>query len=410
MEKTIDRENIINNLKGLNAKFKNLNKSQIDETLWNEIYKNQLYEINKHMLESYFDKKNFWKKSYTYIDQEPIISDYIDANIGQYFKLVLQSIPRGSRKGYFQDNLSIVKKLLNNKNIDFNDKCTYISLMKTCIDNLSDIEDRQIWNVLIKNECVQKTVDTIIKYFCSIEETESKRYDDLLTFIDSIPELDNLDFSAVDWALYPNMKYNFYKLIISTDQLERPANNIVRSATDLKYEIKDLSKHITPSYIKIMIENDILKTSASNYQAIIDRYNEDLPFFIEKNCKPFCDFLKSNAIKFTETNLTAILCNEDTSLETKLSIVKAYRGQIKYNSMYPNEVLLEIFKNHFAHDDLGRFFDLYDKSYESDANFANELLQEFIKYPSINDAKTILRAKHSALYLRLQDAGVLEQI
>lgn len=406
--------NIITNLKVLNVKFKNLDKSKTNELLWDEIYNNNLYEINSHMLEAYFNAKNFWHKSYSHIRTVPKIKEYVDKNIINYFNIILEEAAKTRRGKFFEDKADVVLELLNNKLIPTELRQSYISMLKTIITNIDLIEDKQLWDCLLTNERVIKSVDNILKYFSYVindtsnsQKLYEKKCKILISFIDSIQNISKLDFNNVNWEAYPNTKHEFYKLIIAADDMKSDVRSIIKSATNEKYELDEIDSSVIQSYVEIMINNDLLTLSKANCQIIIDKYEELLPVFIERNFNIFCEYLKSSAITLNNQKLQGILREDNVknSIKTKVGIVNSYKGTIRYNILYPHKVLIAML-DHIDLKDLPRYFDLYDEI--NDVKDREKIYLMFLQSP-IDDCKEILEKEHPQLYERLKNDAAFDK-
>lgn len=409
-----DNRKLIENLKFINVKCAKLNKQKTSNDIWVAVYANNLFEINKFMLENYFALKDFWTKSYTYISEIKSMKAYIDSNIENYFELYV-GLKQYDSTLFYRDDEKVVIELLNNKKISLELKERYISRLKTQITDINTIQEKKLWDSLLKFRLAKESVDTILSYFNSVNNPFGKYnngiYSLLTDYISGINDFSKLDFKIVDWNRYGNnIKSNFYKYIIVQRKLNKEsAEYILKSADNLEYELDEIGDVIEPGMIYIMINNDILNLSVTNFQRIINSQNiKNIRTLVRKYCNIFCVFLKDEKINIDGDNiLLELLCetNDVNDIDEKLQIAKAYKGPIAYNVQYyySDALSIEILNNHFDVETLDRFFEKYDRSNNEMKNLIFTKLRE-CKY--ISDYKSAL-SQHDELYNRLTEAGVL---
>ena len=402
----MDDNMMIKNLINIGVKFANLKKEETDSVLWEAIFENNLYEVNKSMLEQYFSKDDFWNKSYTYISSKPNIKKYIDLNIYKYIPIIIDCA-KDSEERFFCDDESAIIDILNNKKIENRFKDKYIANMSKPLKDLGKIIDTSLWDDLLKYRSVQDSVDTIIKYFDNNKEHSDKKNNILINFINGINDLSTLKFDDRVWKKYPDIKEVFYKLILSSTRLTKSADSIIESITDIQFDLQEMPNKVRSQYVKILIDKGLLLLTQENIQEIINSYFEHINILIHKNTNRFCECLKNRSVEMNQSEkLTSILSLDNNNLtdDEKIKIICAYPDKIKYNTRYGINIIIEILRDHFVPAELFMYFKMYDD--ETPAN-RNLMYEELKRAGNIRDFEVKLKLEHPELYKRLVKDKIL---
>lgn len=355
----MDNDKIISNLQALDVKFENLDRNKITPTLWNSIFQNNLYKINKHMLEAYFiqedSSETFWSRSYTYISKDAQVKKYIDENINDYFKLLLEDVFKDNDRDLINDEIPVIESILNNGKIKLTFRQQYIAKLHTVIDNIKTISEKKLWHDLLKHKKVVADVNTISEYFYyantqSFADDRTNMCTILIDFMCSIDNIDQLDFGTIKWENYPDCKEDFYGLILSTERFKKDISNIISSAHDIEYELSEFQRKIEPKYINIMIENNLLAQTQFNCKMIISDYlSECVCNYINKNVSYVCNLISREAIDLKDEFWDIVLYRDNkVSDKDKMLMVKSYKNNIPFRTIYPNDILFEIMDHHLS--------------------------------------------------------------
>lgn len=397
---------MIKNLIDIGVKFANLKKEETDLILWDAIFENNLYEVNKSMLEQYFSKDDFWNKSYTYISSKPNIKKYIDQNIDKYIPIIIDCA-KDSEERFFYDDESAIIDILNNKKINSQFKDKYIANMSKPLKDLGKIIDTNLWDNLLKYRSVQDSVNTIVKYFDNNKKYSDYKNNILINFINGINDLSTLKFDDKVWKKYPDIKEAFYKLILSSTRLTKSADSIIESITDIQFDLQEMPNKVRSQYVKILINKDLLLLTQENVQEIINSYFEHINLLIHKNTKRFCEYLKNRSVEMNQSEkLTSILSLDNNNLtdDEKIKIICAYPDKIQYNTRYGINIIIEILRDHFVPAELFMYFKMYD--YETPTN-RNLMYEELKRAGNIRDFEGKLKSEHTELYNRLVKDRIL---
>jgi hypothetical protein len=146
---------LIEVFKLLKIKFLFIEYSISEPNLWNEVYSNNLYELNWAMIGTILQNqyhitkdKSYSHKNLSLIlskDHEPLVS-YIHENIDEYMEIMLQNC-----NNQISDTEETSLYVLNNEEITNEHIERYIDCLSTPISSLRSVDDISLWQKLIEN-------------------------------------------------------------------------------------------------------------------------------------------------------------------------------------------------------------------------------------------------------------------
>ena len=215
-------------------------------------------------------------------------------------------------------------------------------------------------------------------------------------------------FKNINWSEYGNLKREFYKTIIASQNLGKHGERIIKTAYNLEYEYSEIADYIAPRHIEIMIRNNIISTSADTCQQIIDSDIKNLQEYIAKNLNIFCAYYKSNKITVYESVLVKLLdeSNKINSMSQKLEIVRNAPTKLPFNGkfLYSPELCKEFLQNHLCEAHVTEFINCYGSTKD------NELKLEILRFLSVKKNLTDYEEDikgQPELYTKLVSMGAL---
>ncbi|MBB1195118.1 hypothetical protein DNC80_15755, partial [Flavobacterium sp. SOK18b] len=175
-------------LKELDVEFEKLdNPSEVTEELFEYVYKNNLYSINKDNLLQMFllfgkesKKEDFIRSNYSTIlksDCEPLIS-YVGLNIAIYIENVYLKIEENK----IEEEENLIKLLNHSIELSKNLKIKIIKKTETKISDLKKISDIEIKSQLLLNNKVIPKWYNLLDYYTSSEDTINENLIQFLEF------------------------------------------------------------------------------------------------------------------------------------------------------------------------------------------------------------------------------------
>lgn len=259
-------ENVENILKQLEIKFKFPLDCNVNEDLFDFIYKNNLYEINEKMIEHVVIEKteedivvdNLKTSNYsTILDSKcNYLIKYINGKIESYIYNVFLKIETN-----INESEKNIIDLLNNKILDDDAKLSIVNKENFVLTDLSDIKDNILQIELLSENKVKPTWENVITYsdYDEFEET-------IITYLNTKENyslLSELDFKDVKFDT--DLKEIFFKNLVSANTLNNEAyehlvKNIDKSIEKIDFENLDDTK------IEIIINNGIIEFNKENFE------------------------------------------------------------------------------------------------------------------------------------------------
>jgi hypothetical protein len=155
-----------------------ITKDNRDKTLFDYVYKHYYYQINPKMIElilTHFntnksiDLEKLKTANYTTIRQSDCenLKKYIDGNIGYYLSCVFFCI-----KTNVDESEETIIDLLNNENVEEDDKNSIIGQVNTVISQLNYINQPTLWKYIINSGNCTINWENIISYYGEVKELD----------------------------------------------------------------------------------------------------------------------------------------------------------------------------------------------------------------------------------------------
>jgi len=290
-ETTNNKSKVEQYIKDESIYFENLEFNQEHISLLKFIYENNRYEINEKMIElminSFKDNdveieiNKLKTANYTAIQEsgcDKLIA-YIDDEIEHYLENVLLELSDNTEES--EENIII---LLDELGVSNEYQVKLIEKNKTIIQDITKIEDKNLWKELFKYNRLEIKWENIVEYFIEFKEIDST----LITYLNQQEVSETLSKQEIK-ITDSVIKTDFcLKLINSKIKLE--SFNFIVKSIDIEYNYDEVCT-IGNEKIKTLLENYLIEFSVENFDAInID--NNDLAFlFSELNKDEFIENL-----------------------------------------------------------------------------------------------------------------------
>lgn len=355
-----DEELLIQNFKFLHVKFKQIENKSANKALFDAVYQNNLYELNmdniKLMLATQYPAENdedIKHKNYSTIMRQPdsYLAQYVLQNINYYIQSILPECEK-----LINDDEDHVIQILNNQEIDNEHKHEYINYLHTVINNLENIENKELWPKLISANNIACTEENILLYFQNFEDVDVD--DGLIDFINSAKNVLNFDsIRNDDNKDIRNRLFN--KIIINQNINMQKYGEILGSLGFIQF--KPDFDSINKDRFRILVDKKVvclrLKDSETNSIILLKSIREncdsdEVLYFIEKNLKDYLTLLAQDNELFDlneALNLIKKLKDDSNAIE----LLKCTEEQISVidNSFTP-AVMAYVLQHNFNTADL----------------------------------------------------------
>ncbi|MFV0541465.1 MAG: hypothetical protein ACK5MZ_09560, partial [Aestuariibaculum sp.] len=160
-----------------------------NEELIDKVYSESLYKMNfdniEFILSKFYqlgDLKDIKEKNYSLISSQPTapLSKYIEQNINEYIKIVLENC-----EGSIRDDEQNVLNIINNDNVSDDNMLSYIEMLETKITKVNKFKYPSYYPYLIKNNIVKYSEENIYQFYSNRNEYKEEFKENWIVFINS---------------------------------------------------------------------------------------------------------------------------------------------------------------------------------------------------------------------------------
>lgn len=370
----------------LNVKFEDINYDKAGKDLFYEVYKNNLYCINFNMITLILNKvykipygEDLKKKNYTLISSRPNepLLQYINNNMDKYIKVALDNLEYG-----ICDSEDSVAFILNNKDIEQDDKLIYIENLSIVISDLCKV-DSNYWEDLIKNNNVEYSTHNALEYYFyysgSIDST-------LVDYLNSSPNKIKFSYEYIKENYEENDVTEFFLDVIKNQELTSEKYKMILEGYEHQINEFEIDE-IEDDKLKILIHLNIIGMTKKNIEFIRSKYPNSVISFICSDIQKYIDCLDEEILN--EHEILELLEEPAISDKFKISLIEKYPHNISViGSNYTEDVQAFIVQNKLDDNDLVPLI----KNYHESSEFIQVVIQEacIAKVKDICDKKLIL--------------------
>lgn len=338
-------------LNKLNVKFKFLNKPLSKLKLVDFIYENNLYEINKEMIDLIIERyssikiEDLEKCNYTMIKQsncEYLIS-YIDDNIRQYIENVFLKL----ENNIYETEETIIS--LINKDTEKIGKENKKAILEKELNIIKDITSihKVYWNIAIANFRIDSRWENLIEYYKEYEELDG----DFISFLNKkenyiklsqvpIKESNNYDEKIAEKMI---------KEIIICENLEEEAFIALSESMSYAYKKIDID-NLSNERINNIINCGLLSLSIDNFNFLkLKTHNKHIALVIEE----IDNYLKDQDKYELDSEDIEQLLTSTIDVERKISIINFINiDTIKNDIKLMNFIIKFILKEKYNSNEL----------------------------------------------------------
>lgn len=323
-------------------------------------------------------------KNYTIMVSHPdsALTQYINQNINEYIDFVIEICD-----GKVYDNENVVINLLNNADLTFEHKQSYISVLETIITNINDIEDTTLWTSLLNADKVQYSESNLINCFNTLGLAEN-----VISYINRC----NIDLDFSKYECDEDSKAQLFNSIVICNDIDNSKYKQILLSLGFKYNNSHCVE-ISDDKITILIDTKIIQMTEDNLKFVRLNYHEQLFHFIRANIEEYIAIMTYNLLEQEE--LLEIL-NWDISDKQKIKLLELTDSEISIiNKNYSVAVALYILKNNHDDSDLPKLFSSYedwdDSIKDIISNYVAKDIESIIDNPSDISKKLIINLFHS---------------
>uniref|UniRef100_UPI0040482390 YobI family P-loop NTPase n=5 Tax=Roseivirga sp. TaxID=1964215 RepID=UPI0040482390 len=310
----------------LKVNFSKIDFENSSDEMLSFIYKGNHYQLNIEMLASIikkfgefnqveFDNSNYFAIKTSKVDQ---LIQYVEANIDDYIENVYLKVSTN-----VNEKEEYLIALLNNENIEIDNKESVILQIETKITKLSTIEDSGLYSILLENNKLFPLWENLLfDYDNQIteegeegEKTESEISESSIGFINLIQNAEELSKVKIPKE---NVYSKFWKKLLQNDEIEDQSYNLITKSSPWWYS--DLSfEEISDNKIRALINNNCINPNIESFNSLKEKSDGLNINLLEKRKGDYFRIL--DQLKFDSDDLESILKSFSLINSEKLKIL-----------------------------------------------------------------------------------------
>lgn len=315
-----DAPQLIAAFESLKVCFEKIDYEKSEMGLFNEVYKHHMYKLSFENIELMLrkvylieDSGDIVHKNYTMIRTHPqsALTAYVEENFEAYIASILEHC-----SGEIVDDYAVVLLVLNSQMLDRTLKNRYISVLSTVLLDLSDVNDTELWAVLIEREIVAPSVQNLVVYFLQYGLNQN-----LIFYINRLPE--NFDFSGL-FATLEKGEDEEHSIAFATAVEVCPEISIDKYRSilvSLGYSFDSFeSTALNDEMMCVLIDEKILKMDADGLTFVRKQHRNRLFDFIQQNIDEYLALQTADVFNLEEAKEIATWGIGDNKVITLLSV------------------------------------------------------------------------------------------
>lgn len=396
---SVDVSALVQGLILLNVKFKEIGYPDVNERLFNQVYRKSLYELNfknictmlsyDYGIEGIEEVRH---RSYSYIIEkcDTPLYRYVQDEIKEYMEAMLDFCGE-----YITDLEPAILDLLNNSDVLDEQKQQYIERMKLKISLLRDVEEFSLWSVLLQKGCIRLSEENILDYWFI-----TKSFDHVL--VDYVNNSEgNVDFNLLE-DIDDNTQSKIFNQIIRCTDLKDEKYISMLASLNRVYENGFSILNIPNKKIKLLTDYGILCMTEKNLKDIRTNYPDARYYFIKKNLDEYL-FIMTTSLILQEEVLEIL--SWDLPDEKKLALLQLSDEPISIvGKGYTLRIAMYILENLLDLEDIPSLYQNFKEMHLE--------IQEFIVHYAENHIDPIIDAEipiSKELKLRLLSSNHIDK-
>ncbi|HHY72181.1 MAG TPA: hypothetical protein GX497_02955 [Bacillus bacterium] len=352
---------VVEALDFLKVCFEGIDYKVCNKELFNAVYSNNLYKINKStifmILENVYQivkNEDFYHKNYSLIltrPDEPLVA-YVEENMDSYISFVFDICD-----GSISDDEVNAIAILNHTDVEQTYKERYINALTTEIEQLESINDSGLWSLLLSQYRIPCSIANILSYYFD----SGNGFDDILTDFTNESELDKgLSYTDVVNNHGKEQAIAFYKSLITNNALDNEKYTSLLSTSGISYPQFSF-EDIKDDKVRILINLKIIKMNTFNLTFIRENYSNCKMHFIFENI----DEYSQNVISEENSNFDLFelkhLLKKKVADENLLRLLRFTNEPISIAGKSVSDVVKKyILENNYHGEDLSLLISNYE--------------------------------------------------
>lgn len=345
-------------IKKFNVRYKFIENYKKNPLTFSFIYKNNLYCMNQDMINIIVKSKTdilneqLNNSNYSSIQKSELneLKLYIKQNINEYIENVFLKIETNTK-----ENEEYIIELLNNEDLEFENKKSIIEKEEAKISDISQIENQELWEVLFDKNKVTAIWKNILNYYKYKEQKLDEIIIDFISIEENYQELSTNKIYNKEFE--EEVIKNLASDLISFNELNDESYSYI---TKSLYQYASFYTELTNEKIDILLKNNKLSLTQENIDYLKKYYSNKQIVLFENFKKEFLE--KYDEFKLDENDYVGILRLNNFTIDEKLTIIDKFDLSVFNNEVLTNKVIDFYLKNNIkiSNEAFFKLFDLAD--------------------------------------------------
>ncbi|MCF8020958.1 MAG: hypothetical protein K9L62_16380 [Vallitaleaceae bacterium] len=376
---SLDIEKIIAAMKLLQVRLPNIDLNDINESLIDGIYRNNLYTIDIDNILVWL--QHYYLKEDKVVDMTKITSlifskkdepmtKYINECIDEYVTQII-----GKKDIRLNDEREVILGIVNDCKLDTQLKYEFLNMQNGKIVNISNVEDDSLWKSILEMNMFEISGINILTYYVYSEQVITE---ELIKYINEASEKIDCIYEELEEQEDKSIVSNMYLGIIKENRIDNDKYQSILEGynhylTSFSYSNIDTDK------VRILIQEGIVVVNSSSINFVRDEYSDLFDYYIASGFDKYIDIIREEGVDDKESIL---LLGSDIILEeqkVKLLELESSPLSIKDKEL-PNIVTEYILKHRFSESDLSYFIKKWSSKAQNIKQLIENQISEHIEY------------------------------
>ena len=360
-------ESAVEGMMQLDIKFSNLEASDPEYQVLKMVEEKSFYTLTRSNINFiingllYSHKENIasiTRKQLTLINTEPRLSN-MKLYIEEYYEIYLENYINGLEEDVRLTNTEEETISILDADIESSIKEKFILHNETKITDITDVESREIWGLLLKRELILGSYHNAREYNFGKDMVD----DVLLGFINGFN-----DDVIEEWAANVGEDFEMEIVLLNTKGVN--INIIEELVKVVQWQILEIAVDLSWDHVAALVRNDQISMNIDNLASFNAHYNNLMCAFVAENVDGFLETIIQNKKEGTKEDFLSkeliyeLLNYNGINDEDKKKILNIFTGKLKLSKLEPAsvEIKKEVANTKFDITDLNNLICKYESS------------------------------------------------
>jgi len=370
-------------LRILKVRFRRLAFRAQDMPLVEQVYQENLYELNTRTLELWLStfygapSGEALQKSYTYLLNKP--DEPLSRRVEEHFEEYLDVL-FGQDGFSFFDTPQAALALLNHPGIDTAHGEVYIHHLCTVLQDLREVNQADLWPALLDENCVAFQWENVVAYYREHCDGTNPLDNHLIDFLQRSDDSINWTWGKLREEMGEDSASVFYQKLIQCTSLSAERYRVILKPIGAHYDVFTV-KGLPDEYVEIVIELGIIAVTSEKMDFMRSSYpNQLVNFLLQDRGGKLIKMAENAEIDLKTAELTALLEDKRLADSTAIRLLDLQKETLSIvGKKYSAAVQVKIIGDFFDVGDINWFLLNFDRQNASVKAAFLRCMQEHIE-------------------------------